>query len=241
VLGMAASAAAEAVVFGVLSSGASSSSSNGIRRLEPKATVMAATAAGAYAAHIGMPEAQTAPSTKAEAPATDATSKHANGAALPCGSSSSSRSNSSLPADTGVACSSSAGTAQGLSHCPEGCDACTQAAITLCFLRCLEQGTAMPNASAAAVYATLAESVKQRGADVQQHVLQQLLALAWRHPVRGVCGNVLCGRLEGPAAVGVLTNGMGTVCGRCRAAWYCCEECQQAAWAAHRAVCRSGT
>jgi hypothetical protein len=63
------------------------------------------------------------------------------------------------------------------------------------------------------------------------------LALAWRHPVPGVCGNVLCGRLEGASAVGAVRGRVGSLCGGCRAAWYCCKACQRAAWEAHRDVC----
>jgi hypothetical protein len=47
---------------------------------------------------------------------------------------------------------------------------------------------------------------------VQRHVharAAQLLALAWRHPVPGVCGNALFGRLEGPSAVGAVRGRVG--------------------------------
>jgi hypothetical protein len=53
-----------------------------------------------------------------------------------------------------------------------------------------------------------------------------------------VCGNVLCRKAEGPAAAGVLRNRAGTMCGGCKAAWYCCEACQRAAWDAHSKVCK---
>jgi hypothetical protein len=69
-------------------------------------------------------------------------------------------------------------------------------------------------------------------------MLQQLSALAWRHPVPGVCGNVLCKQQPGPGKVGVVWGPRRTLCGGCRAAWYCCEGCQRAAWEAHREVCR---
>ncbi len=51
------------------------------------------------------------------------------------------------------------------------------------------------------------------------------------------CCNARCTRLEGDSEAG---QGQGLlVCGRCRAAWYCCRECQAAAWGAgHKKACK---
>ncbi len=53
------------------------------------------------------------------------------------------------------------------------------------------------------------------------------------------CCNARCARLEGDSEAG---EGQGRgllVCGRCRGAWYCCRECQAAAWAAgHKKACK---
>jgi hypothetical protein len=122
--------------------------------------------------------------------------------------------------------------------CPEGCTMCRAASVVLFWMRCMEGGLVLASTPPhPLMLAAHAEAAQRRGTTLQQHLQQQLLALAWRHPVPGVCGNVLCGQLQGPSAVGGVRNRMGTLCGGCRAAWYCCEECQRAAWEAHREMC----
>jgi hypothetical protein len=133
---------------------------------------------------------------------------------------------------------------EGASTCPAECITCCTAARLLITLRSLEHPMAPCVWDSGAVtgqmlLGLLKKAAHQQGATLQQYMWQQLLALAWRHPVPGVCSNMLCGRLEGPAAVGLVRNRVRSVCGRCRAAWYCCEDCQRAAWPDHRAVCRA--
>jgi hypothetical protein len=121
--------------------------------------------------------------------------------------------------------------------CPEGCAVCGCASKVVVALWCLDQGRSVPVLSTPACMAAVLQAAQQRGTTLHKHLQQQLQALAWRHPVPGVCGSVLCGRLEGPAAVGPLRGCQGVKCGGCGAAWYCSEGCQRAAWAAHRQVC----
>jgi hypothetical protein len=104
-------------------------------------------------------------------------------------------------------------------------------------LGCLEHSAAVPTLPGPAEVAALAEAAKQHGTTLQEYLQQQLLAMAWRHPVPGVCGNVLCGRQEGPDVSSIIAGQVGTLCGRCRAAWYCCDWCKREAWAAHRGAC----
>jgi hypothetical protein len=129
----------------------------------------------------------------------------------------------------------------GCSPCPANCSICCSASHMLVNLYCLERGHVLPTSQISAVsgHTVLVKAAQQRGVTLQQLLQEQLLALAARHPVPGVCSNVLCGRLEGPSAVGAVWGCVGTRCGRCRAAWYCCERCQQAAWPVHRLVCRA--
>jgi hypothetical protein len=116
---------------------------------------------------------------------------------------------------------------------------CTSATQLLITLRCLERGVVLAAPPGHAACASVAEAACRRSTTLQQYLRQQLLALAWRHPLPHVCGNVLCGRLEAPSAVGAVRGPGGTLCGGCRAAWYCCEGCQRAAWEGHRQGCRS--
>jgi hypothetical protein len=125
-----------------------------------------------------------------------------------------------------------------LDPCPEGCKACWDAAGLFIALVRLEGGAAVPTGSAVATEVAALDAARQRSAALQRQLSRELLALTWRHPVPGVCGNVLCEQLTGEAAVGVVRSRVRTLCGGCGAAWYCCEECQSAAWAAHRHSCR---
>jgi hypothetical protein len=118
------------------------------------------------------------------------------------------------------------------------CEVCLQAMWLLAALFSTEAGNGTPAELWAEV---LAEAPQLNNISLQDLLHEQLLALAWRHPVPHVCGNVLCGRLEGAAAVGAVRGRVGSLCGGCRAAWYCCEGCQRVAWAAHRAVCMGGS
>jgi hypothetical protein len=129
----------------------------------------------------------------------------------------------------------------GRTVCPEGCAVCGSASKVLVTLWCLDQGRSVPVLPVAACQAAVLQAAQQRGITLHKHLQQQLQALAWRHPVPGVCGNVLCGRLEGPAAVGPLRGCRGVKCGGCGAAWYCSEGCQRAAWAVHKVVCGAST
>jgi hypothetical protein len=177
------------------------------------ASLAAATAAGAYAAHMDAASA-------AEVVASDGCSD-----------------NISSTESTDAGGDSPAGSNVDSGPCPAACSMCASATHVFTALRCLEHGATVVSPPTPAMAAKLAQLAQQRGTTLQQHLKQLLLALAWRHPVPYVCGNVLCGRLEGSAAMGLVRNRAGTLCGGSRAAWYCCEGCQQAACAAHRAVC----
>jgi hypothetical protein len=123
------------------------------------------------------------------------------------------------------------------------CSVCASAAwlfITLCGLQCGIVGGGPPLSEDAGVSTEMLRVAAQgAGTSLQQYLQQNLQVLAWRNPVPYVCSNVLCGQLEGPSAVGEVRGPRGTLCGGCRAAWYCCEGCQRAAWEAHMEVCRA--
>jgi hypothetical protein len=196
------------------------------------ARLAAATAAGAYAAHMESAGQQAA----------------SGGGVAPKPGNSSSQGLAGTTASTTTTSSSTsaAGPAAGCrvhgSPCLTDCSMCCSATHLLTTLLCLERGRVPPSpAPGPAVFAALAEAAQQRSTTLQELLQQLLLALAWRNPVPGVCGNVLCERLEGAAAVCGVGSCVGTLCGGCRAAWYCCKECQRAAWEAHRKVCRPGS
>jgi hypothetical protein len=180
------------------------------------ASLAAATAAGAYAAHLDTASAA--------------------GVVASNGCSDNVSSTESTAGDAGG--DSPAGSNVDGGPCPAACSMCASATRVFTALRCLERGAAAASPPTPAMVAKLAQLAQQRGITLQQHLKQLLLALAWRHPVPYVCGNVLCGQLEGSAAVGLVRNCVGALCGGCRAAWYCCEGCQQAAWAARHKACR---
>jgi hypothetical protein len=115
--------------------------------------------------------------------------------------------------------------------CPTDCSACSIAAVVLLLASYDKRGLPLPPAPPVpVVMAAFAAAAQQRGTTLQQHLEQQLQALACHYPVAYVCGNVLCGRLEGPSAVGAVRGWVGTLCGGCRAAWYCCDACREVAW-----------
>jgi hypothetical protein len=139
-----------------------------------------------------------------------------------------------------------AGCVAGASNAPSGCtckgggDLCCVASQLFIGLRQWEQGAAMYFPSGPTARASLQKAAQRHNTTLQQYLQQQLLALAWQHPVPYVCSNVLCAQLKGPSAVGAVRGLAGTLCGGCRAAWYCCEGCQQEAWQGHIEVCRRG-
>jgi hypothetical protein len=210
----------------------SSSSSSGrsrVRHLDLAASLAAAAAASAYTAHLGTAAMQEGLMQGAASEVCETV--NALGA---------SSSSAGEAADSSAAAAARTGSAtvgcQGVGSCPSNCRVCCQAARVFITLRCLERGAALPTGSAGS-YGENVFPARQQGLTLQQYLQQQLLALAWRHPVPYVCGNVLCGRLEGVSAVGEVRGLVGTLCGGCRAAWYCCKGCQRVAWEAHRAAC----
>jgi hypothetical protein len=231
-------------------SGAISNSSSG-GRWGMAASLAAAVAAGAYNAHhqqlqaaVAALQAQEADNESEEPAAGGSMSSNNQSGNTASGSGSSAAaatSSKSTAAPTGCDATLSC-RPEGASACPVGCSTCSSAAqlyMALCFL---ERGMVPPPSrqdfAKAGGVALLLEAAQQQGITFQQHLQQLLLALASRHPVPGVCRNVLCGRLEGPTAVGAVRGRVHTLCGGCRAAWYCCEACQSAAWPVHSKTCK---
>jgi hypothetical protein len=209
------------------SSGSGDSNSSTCLKWSVAASLAAALAAGPYKVHMAVVHSSAASNADRGRTSIVPTSSAAQGG-------------------TGSACCSRAAgcTGQGI----EGCGVCLLASGVFMTLRCLELGTAAPAsrclhllAPADSWTSILEVAARQRGITLQQHLQQRLLVLASRHPVPGVCGNVLCGRLEGPSAMGAVRGPKSTLCGGCRAAWYCCEGCQRAAWAVHSVVCSKHT
>jgi hypothetical protein len=135
------------------------------------------------------------------------------------------------------------GTSDAATGCPEGCSTCRTAARLYFTFRCLERGTVstvgQDTAAAEAVQLEQLESAaQQQGITIQEHLQQRLLLLAWRHPVPYVCGNALCEGTPWTRAVWAVRGGVGTLCGGCGRAWYCCEGCQRQAWPGHWVVCK---
>jgi hypothetical protein len=213
----------------------------GSSRWSYAASLAAAVAAGAYTAHLG-DAGVTSDISTGSAPQATSSSSSSNGcayAASAAAASSGSQGSSGVANAAGAAGGSAGSLAQG-GQFPADCSVCRSAIQTLCDLRCLEVGVAFRNWASSGGAVAFVEAAQRHSITQHQHLQHQLLALAWRYPLPGVCGNVLCGRLEGPSAVDVVWNRVGTLCGRCRAAWYCCEGCQRAAWEAHIKVCRPG-
>jgi hypothetical protein len=220
-------------------------------------SLAAAMAAGAYTVHHPqLPPTSAfgqAQQLQGRAPAGEEPEKEDSSSQAAASGSSSSTSTSPAPAGRDGSSSSShkaagaaecgdfSGSPTGATACPGGCSTCVSATQLFFALRCLEHGT-MPIVDFRPEMAAgvLLKAAQQQGLSPQQHLQQQLQALAWRHPVPCVCGNVLCGRLKKRAAVGAVQARVDTLCGGCRAAWYCCEGCQKAAWPGHWVVCRNG-
>jgi hypothetical protein len=225
VLGLAAGlvmgAEKEAAIDSGGSSGSSSSGSSSSTgsRWSVAASLAAALANGSYNAHLGQVKIDAA--------------GHANPSATTTSSSSSSNSGGAAGGAGCPGCSAAAGAAgDGL----QGCIMCLLAGWVFISLRCMELGTAV---SAGSWACSLGVAAQWCGSTLQQHLQERLLALAWRHPVPGVCGNVLCQHIEpwinrlGASGVGAVRGRRGTLCGGCKAAWCCCEGCQKAAWETH--------
>jgi hypothetical protein len=143
--------------------------------------------------------------------------------------SSSASASGSAPATSGAA---------GSPTCPVDCAECLIASGVLGALQSVESHCVLPRASIAAMQALYARAAHAYGTSLQEYLRECLLTLSWRHPMLFTCGNALCGRLEGPSAVAAVMNWVGTLCGGCMAARYCCKECQRVAWQRHDAVCR---
>jgi hypothetical protein len=227
--------------------GSSSSSSVGRTQWGLAASLAAAMAAGAYSTHHHLQlQAPTAVDDSQQLHDRSPTGKH------PQVGDASKQPDAAAGSSTTTSSSSSGSSTAGPSHdkpigisiCADRCPICRVAARVFVSLRCLE-GDALPVASqdpgapSSMQSSQAAGAAEQQGTTLQQVLSDQLVALARRHPVPWVCGNVLCGGSEGQAAVGAVWGCVGSVCGRCRAAWYCCEGCQRKAWPAHRAVCRA--
>lgn len=189
------------------------------------ASLAAAAAAGAYSAHLGV--------------APGAAGNRSDSEASPCTGGATSSTGSRSTADASGCCAPGGGCTQAANACPASCSVCCSAAQVYTELRCLEQGIVPTRGLGSKCAAVLAKAAQQRGDSMQQLLQQLLLAVAWQHPAPCVCGNVLCGHKKGVAAAQVVRNQFGTMCGGCRAAWYCSEGCQRAAWAAHSVACKA--
>eukprot|EP00883_Tetradesmus_obliquus_P015694 jgi/Sobl393_1/884/SZX75546.1 len=80
-------------------------------------------------------------------------------------------------------------------------------------------------------------------ADLQEAgLLQQLRAFAQAVagciPLSSACNNPGCVSLAQRSEL-LLVGGKSCMCGRCRAARYCCKACQVEHWKWHKALCRS--
>jgi hypothetical protein len=242
------------------STGSSSGGGGGDSRGSERATwglaasLAAAVAAGACTAHLP-PEvagaAGQAQQLQGRAPAggqLDAKDRGQEAAATGNTSVCSSRSASISPGDGGSGSTAEAGGCTAVSDepvgpgtCPEDCSICRSASQLVSILCCLDHGVIprISQAAAEASRAVLMRTSQQHGETLQDHLQQLLVAVAVQHPVPGVCSNVLCGRVQGLSSMGAVRGCVGTLCGGCRAAWYCCEVCQKAAWPMHRVVCRA--
>jgi hypothetical protein len=242
------------------SSSGSSSSAPGCAKWGVAASLAAAVAANAYCAHLQLqaaaaalggqaqqlhgrapageePEAGDSSSQAAAAGSTCISSSGENG----CTSADVRRRSSSSTAEAG-SCGGEGDQSEATATCLEGCCNCSSAIQLITVLSCLERGKVIPSISRDAAVSSrdvLLQSAQLHGLTLQDHLQQLLATLAMRYPVPGVCGNVLCGRLEEQTAVGGVHGCVGTMCGRCRAAWYCCERCQRVAWPVHSHVCRA--
>ncbi|KAF6253319.1 hypothetical protein COO60DRAFT_429511 [Scenedesmus sp. NREL 46B-D3] len=74
-------------------------------------------------------------------------------------------------------------------------------------------------------------------AQQQQQLRDFAQAVAARIPLSTACNNPGCVSLAQRSEL-VLVGGKSCVCGRCRAARYCCKACQVEHWRWHKALCR---
>jgi hypothetical protein len=115
---------------------------------------------------------------------------------------------------------------------------CLHARDLLSALLKLEQRAAFPAPSwATNVAASAQQRLTHHDTSPEGQLERAMLQLAWRRPVPGVCGNIQCDRKEQAAAAGLVKGRRGTLCGGCKAAWYCCKACQREAWVGHEAAC----
>jgi hypothetical protein len=203
------------------------------------ASLATALAAGSYTAHV-VARASDAESAGGAALGADSSSVRpeslgiSTSTAITTGSSSSSNS-----AAGAASCTQADGDPAGAPPCPADCPLCCVASNLVPSLQSHNKaGCRPPSMQMMAADRAHVQAAQDRGITLQQYLQQELLALAWQHPVLYVCCNVLCGRLEGPSALGAVRGLRGTLCRRCRAAWYCCEACQRAAWEEHQVVCK---
>uniref|UniRef100_A0A383VFA4 phytol kinase n=1 Tax=Tetradesmus obliquus TaxID=3088 RepID=A0A383VFA4_TETOB len=88
-------------------------------------------------------------------------------------------------------------------------------------------------------------TVQQLLAAVQEAGLPQQLrtfaqAVVGRIPLCTACNNPSCTSLAQRSEL-VLVGGKSCVCGRCKAARYCCKACQVDHWKWHKALCKGKT
>jgi hypothetical protein len=138
---------------------------------------------------------------------------------------------SSPAAEDGGSRTTAAGRPAGASPSPQGCSVCASVGATLVNLLWLDKGAAPPPGTPSTAWPSMVMlGAKIFGGTPQEQLLVMLLALASCHPVPGVCGCALCGRLVDPTAASAVRGRVGTLCSGCGAAWYCSDGCQRVAW-----------
>lgn len=206
------------------------------------ASLAAATALGVYTAHVTPAVASTEPHATGGSTQPHAGSPSGASSAMGSAANRATGSSNTSSKDSGSAPGAGGGSTDGGGPAGCGllfadCSVCTTTSRLFTTLRRLELGLGVTTSPAAAGLAALAEAAKNHGVTPHQYLQQQLQALVTRHSVPGVCSNLGCDRRNGQAAMGLVRNRVGSLCGGCKAAWYCCEGCQSAAWAQHKKVC----